>query len=73
MKKAREKKKRGELMVSPSEKLVSVRDAICRLLVLVVFCTLVSHWVCRVRQDESLGGNESQGGEEACFSAYQPG
>lgn len=27
-------------MVSPSEKLVSVRDAIFRLLVLVVFCSL---------------------------------
>lgn len=42
-------------MVSPSEKLVSVRDAICRLLVLAVFCSLGESWVCGVQQDESGG------------------
>lgn len=50
-------------MVSPSEKLVSVRDAICWLLVLAVFCSLGKSLGLRCAVRWKQRANESQGGE----------
>lgn len=50
-------------MVSPSEKLVSVRDAICWLLVLAVFCSMGDSLGLRCSARWKQWENKSQGGE----------